>query len=96
MITTVTLNYFINEFQKSETYKNKFSKFGLVALFYYIEEIEKKTDEQIELDIIALCCDFGEAAKEEYKKMYSNEEISKDNEYIITILKNGNILYREH
>ena len=95
MITKVTFEDFIREFNNRELYKNNFSRLGLIALFDYIEEIEEETGEQIELDIIALCCDFGEVTEEEYKQIYNNEEI-KDNEYIITILENKNILYRKH
>ncbi len=33
---------------------------GLKALFYYLEELEEDTGEEMELDVIALCCDFTE------------------------------------
>ncbi|MCZ9888995.1 hypothetical protein [Brachyspira hyodysenteriae] len=93
---TVTFEDFINEFNNRELYKNNFSRLGLIALFDHIKEIEEETGEEIELDIIALCCDFGEDTEEEYKRSYLNETIDEENEYIISKLENGNILYRKH
>lgn len=40
--------------------ENQFSQAGLDALFNYLEEYEEETGEQIELDVIAICCDFTE------------------------------------
>ncbi|KLI53621.1 hypothetical protein [Brachyspira hyodysenteriae] len=96
MKMTVTFEDFINEFNNRELYKNNFSRLGLIALFDYIQEIEEETGEEIELDIIALCCDFGEDTEEEYKRIYPSETIDDENEYIISKLENGNILYRKH
>ena len=39
---------------------NNFSYTGLLALFDYLEEYEDSTGEKIELDVIAVCCDFTE------------------------------------
>ena len=39
---------------------NNFSYDGLRALFDYLESYEDSTGEEIELDVIALCCDFTE------------------------------------
>jgi hypothetical protein len=51
---------FIDTFQKSETYKNNFSYDGLVALFEYFEQYEESTGERIELDVVAICCEYSE------------------------------------
>ena len=40
--------------------KDQFSYDGLRALFDYLEEYEDGTGEEIELDVIALCCDYCE------------------------------------
>ena len=37
-----------------------FSPEGLRAVFDYLETYEKETGEKIELDVIAICCDFTE------------------------------------
>lgn len=39
---------------------NNFSYAGLKALFSYLEEYEEATGEEIELDVIALCCEYTE------------------------------------
>ena len=40
--------------------KDQFSYDGLRALFEYLEELEDDSGEEIELDVIALCCDYSE------------------------------------
>ena len=42
--------------------QNQFSYDGLHALFDYLEEMEDAMGEEMELDVIALCCDFSEFA----------------------------------
>jgi|GEM_PF-661119 len=44
---------------------DNFSYQGLQLLFDYLAGYEEDTEEEIELDVIALCCDFTEATKEE-------------------------------
>lgn len=39
---------------------NQFSYEGLKTLFHMLEEYEESTEEEIELDVIALCCEFTE------------------------------------
>jgi hypothetical protein len=39
---------------------NNFSYDGLDALFDYLEQYEEDTGEKIELDVIALCCEYTE------------------------------------
>ncbi len=39
---------------------NNFTYDGLRALFDYLEEYEECTGEEIELDVIALCCEYVE------------------------------------
>lgn len=44
----------------SDTYKNNFSYNGKRALFDYLEQYEEEVGEKIELDTIALCCEYIE------------------------------------
>ena len=44
----------------SETYKDNFSYEGKRALFDYLEQISEDMGEDIELDPIALCCEYSE------------------------------------
>ena len=58
MKQTVTETMFIDAFQAIRP--QNFSIAGLRALFAHLEEVEEDTGEEMELDVIALCCDFAE------------------------------------
>lgn len=60
MIKTISRYDFEDAFNSSDTYKNSFSYEGKKALFDYLEEYEQSTGEQIELDIVALACEYDE------------------------------------
>ena len=71
MKRTFELHDFRREFETSETYKNNFTYEGQEALFNYIEDYEESTGEEMELDIVALCCEFTEYEDfEEIKENY--------------------------
>ena len=55
-------NITINDFGKAFDLvrPNNFTSWGQDALYNYLVEIEEETDQEIELDVIALCCDFTE------------------------------------
>lgn len=56
---------------------NDFSHKGLNALFDYLEEYEDSTGEQIELDVIALCCDYREETLSAVLKEYNLESLAE-------------------
>lgn len=58
MIQTINFSQFCDSF--SDTYKNNFSYEGKRALFDYLEQLEEDTGGVIELDPIALCCEYSE------------------------------------
>lgn len=58
MIKTINFSDFCDSF--SDTYKNNFTYKGKRALFDYLEQLEEDTSTPIELDPIALCCDYTE------------------------------------
>ena len=58
---TIDVHQFRNAFVNLRR-RNQFSHNGKQALFDHLESIEKDTGSEIELDIIALCCDFTEFA----------------------------------
>jgi len=68
------------------------------ALFDYYENYEEETGEKIELDVIAICCDWSEATEEEIRQDFN---IDKDDDLLDYLnwntqyinLDNGNILY---
>lgn len=65
---------------------NNFSYEGLRALFDYIEQLEEDMGEEIELDVIALCCEYSEIEEdEEAYKEYVGEEAERDDLIIATL-----------
>lgn len=40
--------------------ESQFSRPALAALFDYLEDYEDQTGEEIELDVVGLCCEFAE------------------------------------
>ena len=58
MYETINFSQFCDSF--SEDRKNQFSYNGKKALFEYLEQYEEETGAEIELDIIALCCEYAE------------------------------------
>jgi hypothetical protein len=66
---------FRDRFLQSSNYKNNFSYEGLTALFEYIEELEDDCDEEIEFDMIALCCEYSEYDDiEDFNNQFSHEK----------------------
>jgi len=66
----------INEYQFRDAFRSmgrgdQFSYEGLNILFNGLEQYEADTGEGVELDVIALCCDFSEESEEEIKENYS-------------------------
>ena len=71
MKTTVNFSHFVDAFQVR---KDNFSYDGLRALFDYLESFEEDTGEEMELDVIALCCDFTEYENiAEFQEAYSSD-----------------------
>ena len=56
----------INSYQFADSFRSirpdNFTHAGLNALFDYLEEYEDSCGEEIELDVIALCCEYSEHA----------------------------------
>ena len=59
MKTTIDRHDFAHAFQRAARADN-FSSQGLRLLFAYFEELEEQTGEEIELDVIAICCEYTE------------------------------------
>ncbi len=60
MKQTVNLHDFRDAFYRMG-YKDQFSCEGLKVLFDYLESLEQDIGEEIELDVIALCCEYAES-----------------------------------
>tara|TARA_R100001510_G_C7630608_1_gene189519 strand:- start:518 stop:817 length:300 start_codon:yes stop_codon:yes gene_type:complete len=63
MITTINENDFIQAFKNMGRDEN-FSHEALQELFAYYEQYEDSTGETVELDVIAICCDWTEYENE--------------------------------
>ena len=55
----------------------QFSYEGLGALYDYLDELETDTGEEIELDVIALCCEYSEYDDLEAFQSDYNEDVYK-------------------
>lgn len=74
MKTTVNLYDFRDAFTRMDR-ADAFSYEGLEILFNGLEEFEEDTGEEMELDVIALCCDFYEM---HYKDIFNTYPISTE------------------
>ena len=78
MKENVNFYRFEDAFRKMDR-NNNFSYEGKKALFEYLEQYEEDTGEEIELDVIALCCEYTEYESiEELKKEYDDIEDMDD------------------
>jgi hypothetical protein len=61
---------------------DNFSYEGLKILFEYLEEYEMDIGEELELDVIGLCCDFSEDSFENIADQYGIElDAEMDEDY---------------
>ncbi len=81
----VNFSMFCDSF--SDTYKDNFTYYGKRALFDYLENLSEDIGEDIELDTIALCCEYSEyESLEELQKSYPDIKSMEDLEnYTIVI-----------
>ena len=84
----------------SDTYKNNFTYDGKRALFDYLEQMSEDTGEDIELDIVALCCEYTEyesmeealTAYNQDGKKYIKDDLS---DYTTVIEFDGGVIMAE-
>jgi hypothetical protein len=72
MIQTLRLSDFTNAFRNSNR-DGQFSYEALELIFDYIEEYESETGEQIEFDMIGICCEWSEDSPENIIDQYDIE-----------------------
>ena len=66
---------YLEDFRKAfkDTRPNNFSNEGLIALYDYFQNLEDDIGEELDLDIIAVCCDYCEYKDfQELKSNYLN------------------------
>jgi hypothetical protein len=70
MKTTIDFSDFREAFRRYDR-ESSYSREGLRALFNYFEQYEEETGQEVELDVIAICCDFDENHWEDVAANYS-------------------------
>ena len=66
---------------------DQFSYEGLEVLFDYLEELSEDTGEPIELDVVALCCEYYESSIEELIDNYNIDPSEVDEDDPDSIIK---------
>ena len=87
MKQTINFSQFCDSF--GDTYKNNFFYEGKGGLFDYLENYEEEMGTEIELDPVALCCEYTEydnlaELQKNYDKIKSIDDL-KDNTQVIEI-----------
>lgn len=106
MKQTINLSQFRDAFRDMGKNDN-FSYQGLEVLYDSLEELGEDTGNEVELDVIALCCDFSEAYIDEIADNYiidvSDEdekhdavmEYLQDHTYVCGETKEGTVVYQD-
>ena len=87
MKQTVNFNDFCDAFRDMGRNEN-FSYKGKRALFDYLEETESDTGEEVELDVIGLCCEYNEDTIENILQNYDIGSIEELEEKTSVIMVN--------
>jgi len=108
IVINVNSSIFVDQFQKANRMDN-FSYDALLLLFNYLEDLADDLEEPLELDVIALCCDYSENdylsiaqdylidladAEEEDEQMEVVKEYLKEHTMLIGETDNYSFLYQ--
>ena len=105
MKTTISIYDFRDAFHQCGR-GNNFSYDGLRVLFEALEQYEDDTGSEVELDVIALCCEYSEDTPEEIAQNYGidleddgNElnnvlDYLHDHTMVCGVTKDGSIVYQ--
>ena len=78
MKQTINFSQFHDAFRNMDRLEN-FSYQGLRVLYDWFEMIEDCDESEVELDVIAICCEFSESTPDEIIEDYSLEGFREDN-----------------
>ena len=70
MKQTVNFSKFVDAFHAHGRY-DQFGYDALQVLFEYLEQLEEDCGEELELDVIALCCDYSVDSPDDIADQYS-------------------------
>ncbi len=74
-------NVYLEDFRRAfqSTRPDQFSNRGLIALYDYFQNLEEDIGEELDLDVIAICCDYCEYKNfQELKSNYLNIKTLED------------------
>ncbi len=93
MYQSINFFAFCDAFRTSNRNEN-FSYEGKRHLFDYLEQFEEETGTPIELDVIALCCEYSEEPLDVVLENYNLESLEelKDNTYVINYDEKTNLV----
>ena len=109
MKTSVSFSQFCDAFRNADRNEN-FSYDGKRALFDYLEQYEDECGTEVELDVIALCCEYSEddvdtivgsynidvsEAEDDEEKESIVEEYLQDHTMVVGKLDNGSFVYAQ-
>lgn len=79
---------FINEFKAHGRLDQIGGREGARLLFEYLEELEREAGCEIELDVVAICCDYHhyDTKEEAIEDGYSEEDIVCMNDYACFVM----------
>jgi hypothetical protein len=83
MKQSVNFSDFVDAFRSMERY-DQFGYEALKVIFEYLEEYEDSTGEEIELDVIAICCDYSVDTPLSIAETYGIEIDTNENDDEIT------------
>lgn len=95
MIITVNSHEFMDRFNTIRP--KQFSYDALSELYNYLTQLEDATNEEIELDVIGLCCEWVEDTLINTLRDYDLKSLEElQNNTTVLELDNGKILYQSY
>lgn len=95
MKQSINFSQFVDAFRAHDRY-DSFGYQGLRVLFDYLEQYEQGTGEEVELDVIAICCEYNMMAIEDIVKEYRIDvsDVDEDDleEYVLNYLNDHTIV----
>ena len=79
MKQTVNFSDFVDAFRAYDRY-DQFGYQALMVIFEYLEEMENSTGQELELDVVAICCDYATDNWEAIAENYSIDLDGLDDE----------------
>lgn len=70
MKQSINFSQFVDAFRAQDRY-DSFGYNGLRILFDYLEQYEQDTGEEVDLDVIAICCDYNMMSFDDVAREYN-------------------------